>query len=300
MSYSGATSESHSFNMIEDIRTVFWVLSEDASVPNSDFRPLLGDTANEPDWLANADGNIWGTALGNSHVYNGNTRLNGSIIDGKVTSKPNNLSILSLRTLGEVQSDNFSNDRNIAGRSWHGKLAELLIYNEALSDNEIEKVEGYLAHKWGLEADLPGNHPYKAGPLVSIGENFTFDANLSIENFRYDFFSNERVYKEDELLSRWRFEEAGMLDSEQLVRDVALGRNHGFLEGDAQLGAGRFGNGLVLDGNGDYFEVPSFRGLFQDANFTLSAWIYNDSSYDRMTLCWLANVHCNLMMPITA
>ena len=277
MSYSGATSESHSFKMIEDIRTVFWVLSEDASVPNSDFRPLLGDTANEPDWLANADGNIWGTALGNSHVYNGNTRLNGSIVDGKVTAKPNNLSIISLRTLGNVQSDSFSNDRNIAGRSWHGKLAELLIYNEALSDNEIEKVEGYLAHKWGLEADLPGNHPYKAGPLVSIGEHFTFDANLSIENFRYDFFSNERVYKEDELLSRWRFEEAGMLDSEQLVRDVALGRNHGFLEGDAQLGVGRFGNGLVLDGNGDYFEVPSFRGLFQDANFTLSAWIYNDS-----------------------
>ena len=276
MSYSGATSESHSFKMIEDIRTVFWVVSEDISVPDSDFRLLLGDSSNESDWLNNGDGNIWGATLGDSNVYNGYTRLNGTIIDGKSTAKPNNLSIISLRTLGNVQSDNFSNDRNIASRSWHGKLAELIIYNEPLSDSEIEKVEGYLAHKWGLEGDLPLSHPYKAQPFVSLGDAFTFDANLSIENFHYDFFSNERVYKEDELLSRWRFEEVGTLDGKGLVRDVAYGANHGYLEGGANLELGRFGKGLALDGNGDYFEIPSFRGLFQDSNFTFSAWIYLD------------------------
>ena len=25
----------------------------------------------------------------------------------------------------------------------------------------IEKAEGYLAHKWGLESSLPSSHPYK-------------------------------------------------------------------------------------------------------------------------------------------
>ena len=115
MSYSGTNGESHSFNMIEDIRTVFWVISEDPSVSSSDLRYLLGDSTKEPDWHNNGDGNIWGTTFGDSKVFNGYTRLNGSVIDGKQTSKPNILSIISLRTLGNVQSDNFSNDR-ILGR----------------------------------------------------------------------------------------------------------------------------------------------------------------------------------------
>ena len=28
-------------------------------------------------------------------------------------------------------------------------------------DSSIQEVEGYLAHKWGLEASLPADHPYK-------------------------------------------------------------------------------------------------------------------------------------------
>lgn len=31
-------------------------------------------------------------------------------------------------------------------------------------DDEARKVEGYLAWKWGLQANLPGGHPYVAGP----------------------------------------------------------------------------------------------------------------------------------------
>ena len=59
-----------------------------------------------------------------------------------------------------------------------------------------------------------------------------------------------------------------------VIRDVAVGRNDGFLEGNAQLGSGMFGSGLVLDGTGDYFDIPHFRGLFEDNNFTLSVWVY--------------------------
>lgn len=53
-----------------------------------------------------------------------------------------------------------------ANSSGSGALAlgESLIYAEALSDDDVAKVEGYLAHKWGVADSLPESHPYKAAP----------------------------------------------------------------------------------------------------------------------------------------
>jgi hypothetical protein len=31
-----------------------------------------------------------------------------------------------------------------------------------LSTTDRQKLEGYLAHKWGLAANLPADHPYKS------------------------------------------------------------------------------------------------------------------------------------------
>ena len=36
-----------------------------------------------------------------------------------------------------------------------------LIMTEDISQENSDKIEGYLAHKWGLTADLPSSHPYK-------------------------------------------------------------------------------------------------------------------------------------------
>jgi hypothetical protein len=45
-----------------------------------------------------------------------------------------------------------------------GKIGELVIFNAALSSTDREKMEGYLAWKWGLVSNLPGGHPYKSSP----------------------------------------------------------------------------------------------------------------------------------------
>lgn len=45
-----------------------------------------------------------------------------------------------------------------------GDIAEVLYFNVALDQSDRQKVEGYLAWKWGLEGDLPAGHPYKAAP----------------------------------------------------------------------------------------------------------------------------------------
>ena len=44
---------------------------------------------------------------------------------------------------------------------WIGDIAEVIIYGGALSTSDRQKIEGYLAWKWGLTAYLPTGHPYK-------------------------------------------------------------------------------------------------------------------------------------------
>jgi hypothetical protein len=45
------------------------------------------------------------------------------------------------------------------------KFAEVIVSSTLLSTLDRQKLEGYLAHKWGLGANLPNDHPYKTvGP----------------------------------------------------------------------------------------------------------------------------------------
>jgi hypothetical protein len=44
---------------------------------------------------------------------------------------------------------------------WRGAHSEIIALNRAITTAERQKLEGYLAHKWGLTASLPVNHPYK-------------------------------------------------------------------------------------------------------------------------------------------
>jgi hypothetical protein len=41
-------------------------------------------------------------------------------------------------------------------------INEIIIFEDNLSDEVRQKVEGYLAHKWGLTANLPADHHWKA------------------------------------------------------------------------------------------------------------------------------------------
>ncbi len=42
-----------------------------------------------------------------------------------------------------------------------GKIREIVIFDDYLNEPNRQRVEGYLAHKWDLVADLPSDHPYK-------------------------------------------------------------------------------------------------------------------------------------------
>jgi hypothetical protein len=50
------------------------------------------------------------------------------------------------------------------GQRWDGLVLEIVVTLEALGDEDRQRLEGYLAHKWGLQGNLPADHPWKAAP----------------------------------------------------------------------------------------------------------------------------------------
>ena len=54
-----------------------------------------------------------------------------------------------------------------AGSYLNGVIAEVVVVQTAMSDTDRQKLEGYLAWKWGMQASLPADHPYKSAAPVS-------------------------------------------------------------------------------------------------------------------------------------
>lgn len=48
-----------------------------------------------------------------------------------------------------------------AFETYNGQLHEILVYSNAVSVGDRQRLEGYLAWKWGLTSSLPSNHPFK-------------------------------------------------------------------------------------------------------------------------------------------
>jgi len=84
-----------------------------------------------------------------------------------------------------------------------GRIAEVLVYTSQLNTTNRQEVEGYLAWKWGLQRDLPTNHPYYInGPPAptnvsmsrfiagNTGVTVTWTASTGATSYIVDFYSN--------------------------------------------------------------------------------------------------------------
>ena len=149
MRYSGADGEYHDFQEIADIRTVFWVAKRNAG---EGF--LLGH--NNSFHFHSTTNFVWSQNNTHQNIRDGDLYFNGLPVDGLAVNIPSELSVISLRTTGDVAANRFNRDRNI-GREWDGDLGELLIFNTALTDPQIADIERRLAVKWGL--------PHETSPL---------------------------------------------------------------------------------------------------------------------------------------
>ena len=133
-------------NRLTAIRTVFWVVRRSASMTPG-YRLLLGDW-DVYHFHPDANMKIWG-GYTSAVIKNGQTRLDGALVNGTTTDRPADLSVISLVTTGNVSADAFSRDRKL-DRSWWGDLAELVIFERALLPSEVQAVEAYLAGRYGI------------------------------------------------------------------------------------------------------------------------------------------------------
>ena len=86
----------------------------------------------------------------------GNLFINGSLFKSSNAAGIFNIS--------EYGIGNYSGTP-IASEPFKGLIAEVLVFSSALSDNERQQIEGYLAWKWGLQNSLPANHNFKSTPI---------------------------------------------------------------------------------------------------------------------------------------
>ena len=143
--FSGDGEASFNFTEISTIQTVFWVVKK----TSSGLHFLLGDS--DVYNFHQGDSTIWSSDYASDYIQNGTTKLMGTEIDGTATSLPaDSFQLISLVTTGDVRANQLSLDRDIGGRSWVGDMAEILIYDRALTTEEETLVGLYLTAKYGL------------------------------------------------------------------------------------------------------------------------------------------------------
>lgn len=85
----------------------------------------------------------------------GRVRFTGSNTPSFTSNTPSNWSSAGALGIGEGMSNT--------------QIAELLLFSgSTLTTSQIERVEGYLAWKWGLQTSLPTNHAYYKYPPLAV------------------------------------------------------------------------------------------------------------------------------------
>jgi hypothetical protein len=125
----------------------FGVRDDAGNVSNS-------NVSNPP--LANSTWNLFGgDRQGNTvrNILNGSTLATSTTTFGTITT--------TVTSVGYLYSGGLT-----TSAFWLGDIAEIVV--GILADRQ--RHEGYLAHKWGLTANLPNDHPYKNNaPKYGLG-----------------------------------------------------------------------------------------------------------------------------------
>lgn len=106
---------------------------------------------------------------------------------------------------------------------FRGGVAEIITIRDdgsAITTDEIERIEGYLAHKWGVQHQLPAGHTYRSSPPAGPSGPSSGGSSGAVETYAAQLKSDHGIvakYGPERGRLRWAFAGAGV------GFDVALG-----------------------------------------------------------------------------
>ncbi len=165
----------------------------DSSSPGSgqyNFHRYNGDDtdADAPLWdIPSSNGWASGSITGGTTSVNGSVYYENNastIANMPVNAAINGFNLIAVQATGPVTADSFNYDRN---QSYHsaqngGQVqAEVIVYDSALTADQVQLVEAYLNDKWGLGASglpsLVGNNVLPTSTALAVAADSTLDFN---------------------------------------------------------------------------------------------------------------------------
>ena len=171
-------------------------------------------------------------AAGRNRVaYNGNSQALTSSTDAQQYRLSSVTAFINIQSANQSAQD----------------MGEFLSYNRELTESETHQVEGYLAWKWGLQANLPITHPYYR---VLPSTPLFVPSQLSGLQLWLDAADSSTISTSGTSVTQWR--------------DKSGNSRHG----NTGVSPVYSGDGIVFSG-GQYLFVANASGLFTNTSFNI-------------------------------
>lgn len=165
VTFTNGDQGSLDFTSQTTIRTAVCLCRWDTAImsPHPNYKPIIGHSSNYDFHGSLNTGVLFDTTYSSLSVRNGNKWIDGTAVTTPAYYFTDTIHVFT--TTANVTASRFM-DRNLGNRGFHGNYYELILLSSVITTSDRLKVEGYLAHKWGLLNKLTSNHPYILNPPV--------------------------------------------------------------------------------------------------------------------------------------
>ena len=200
---------------------------------------------------------MWSTVSQNT-VFNTKMYVNGAPATMSTTGTDQNLAVKISTTAGDNWGNIGGTRYSIYPTAYKGDIAEVLIYNRALSDTERRTVEQYLANKYNLNTSNQ--------PLVATNDSLVKQEGLSSTKL-----TTGAAQTDANTVGLWHLDETG--GSGAYIKDSSGNGNNGTPTG-VSVTNGISGKGKSFNGSSDYITVADSDSLDLTTDGTIETWAY--------------------------
>lgn len=173
LTFNGNQRMAKSFSVAAPYENWF-VLRINGSPGTYIFRDGIDESINRVFMVINSIGHVTigsesntllSTGEGFSFPY-GSPSIMGGVYNNSSSSIVFNGTVVATGAAGTVTTNGLTIGGRYSGEQFNmnGFYAEHILTNSILSTTDRQRLEGYLAHKWGLAANLPAGHPFNLTP----------------------------------------------------------------------------------------------------------------------------------------